>query len=177
MRKRVQRSADDLELGSAVLRAQGGDEAAFSALYRSVQPGLDGYLRGLVGADAEDVAAAVWREIAHDLSRFRGDGDGFRGWTASIARRHARGHRRRRGAPPGPAEGGAWISRLPRAQAEAILLRHAVRLDEPAAARVLGRPVLVVRALERRGLRSLSRLLEASDATHTGATRTLGEQG
>lgn len=44
---------------------------------RLVQPGLLGYLRGIVGDDAEDVAADAWLEIARDLRRFRGDGDGF----------------------------------------------------------------------------------------------------
>ncbi|MBX7551228.1 sigma-70 family RNA polymerase sigma factor [Streptomyces sp. tea 10] len=192
-------SADDLALSTAVAHAQDGGEAAFSALYRSVQPGLHGYLHGLLGEAAEDVAAAVWREIARELPRFRGDGHGFRGWTASIARRHTRGHLRRHGAPPRPAStrtppagdhtghpppgavlsaetAQALIARLPYAQAEAVLLRHVVRLDEPAVARVMGRPVLVVRVIERRGLRSLARLLDTSDVTHN-VVRTLGEPG
>ncbi|MDI3407866.1 RNA polymerase sigma factor [Streptomyces cavernicola] len=199
-RRRVRHlSADDLALSTAVARAQDGDEAAFSALYRSVHPGLDGYLRGLLGDEADDVAAAVWREIAGDLPRFRGDGPGFRGWTASIARRHLRGHLRRHSALPRSADfrsplaadhaghpprgavvpgetARSWIARLPRAQAEVILLRHVVRLDEPATARVLGRPVLVVRTLERRGLRSLARLLDTSHEKHH-VGRTLGEPG
>jgi DNA-directed RNA polymerase specialized sigma24 family protein len=180
-------STDDLALSTAVARAQDGDEAAFSVLYRAVQPGLHAYLRGLLGEGAEDIAAAVWREIARELPRFRGDGPGFRGWTASIARRHTRGHLRRRGAPPRPAgtstppdlthhlpseavlsapAAQALVARLPRAQAEAVLLRHVVRLDEPAVARVMGRPVLVVRVLARRGLRSLARLLDTTEVTH-----------
>ncbi|MGW0210044.1 RNA polymerase sigma factor [Streptomyces sp. NPDC003233] len=192
-------SADDLALSTAVARAQDGDEAAFSVLYRAVQPGLHGYLRGLLGEGAEDVTAAVWREIARELPRFRGDGHGFRGWTASIARRHTRGHLRRHGAPPRSAGTGTpptgdhtghpppgavlsaetaqtLVARLPHAQAEAVLLRRVVRLDEPAVARVMGRPVLVVRILERRGLRSLARLLDTSEVTRDVA-RTPGEPG
>ncbi|MEU6260994.1 sigma-70 family RNA polymerase sigma factor [Streptomyces sp. NPDC047043] len=154
-------SAHELALGTAVVRAQDGDEAAFAVLYRLVQPGLLSYLRGIVGIGAEDIAAAAWQEIARELPRFRGDGPGFRGWTASIARRHARGHLRRHGAssrstassstasaahaPPGIATlsaetAQALLARLPRSQAEAVLLRHAVRPDEHAAARVMGRP-------------------------------------
>ncbi|MFC9245497.1 hypothetical protein ACFT7S_16175 [Streptomyces sp. NPDC057136] len=65
---RAQRaSADDLALGVAVARAQGGDEAAFLVLYRLAHPGLLGYLRGTVDESAEDVAAAAWREIAREL--------------------------------------------------------------------------------------------------------------
>ncbi|MGW1167838.1 RNA polymerase sigma factor [Streptomyces sp. NPDC002550] len=183
-------SADDLVLSTAVAQAQDGDEAAFSLLYRSLQPGLNAYLRGLLGEGAADVADAVWREIAHELPRFRGDGHGFRGWTASIARRHARGHLRRHGAPLRSAGTGtppvgavlsaetaqALVAQLPHAQAEAFLLRHVIRLDEPAVARVMGMPVLVVRVLERRGLRSLARLLDTSDVTHH-VVRTLGEAG
>ncbi|WP_407699523.1 RNA polymerase sigma factor [Streptomyces broussonetiae] len=191
-------SADDLALGTAVAQAQDGDEAAFEVLYRSVQPGLHGYLCGIVGEDAEDVAAAAWREIARELPRFRGDGHGFRGWTASIARRHARGHLRRRGAshrttgsswpPPAmdhlahtlpgatlPTETAqALIAQLPLAQAEVVLLRHVICLDEPTIARVMGRPSPVVRLLARRGTRSLARLLGAGDVTH-GVARALGE--
>ncbi|MFI6354246.1 RNA polymerase sigma factor [Streptomyces sp. NPDC050743] len=179
-------SADDLALSAAVARAQDGDEAAFSVLYRAVQPGLHGYLGGLLGEGAEDIAAAVWREIARELPRFRGDGRGFRGWTASIARRHARGHLRRHATPARPAgtnappdsthhlpseavlsapTARALVAWLPRAQAEAVLLRHVVRLDEPAVARVMGRPVVVVRVLARRGLRGLARLLDTTEVT------------
>lgn len=65
-------SAYDAELGLAVSRAQQGDEEAFATAYRLVHPGLLGYMRGLVGEDAEDVASDAWLEIARDLKRFRG---------------------------------------------------------------------------------------------------------
>lgn len=90
----------DGELGAAVARAQEGDEAAFAVAYRLVQPGLLGYLRGLVGEDAEDVASDAWLEIARDLGRFKGDGAGFRGWTATIARHRALDHLRRQRVRP-----------------------------------------------------------------------------
>jgi len=90
----------DAELGVAVARAQEGDEVAFAAAYRIVQPGLLGYLRGIVGDDAEDVASDAWLEIARDLRRFKGDGAGFRGWTATIARHRALDHLRRQKVRP-----------------------------------------------------------------------------
>ncbi|MFD3656479.1 sigma factor [Streptomyces sp. NPDC058620] len=165
-------------------------------LYRLVQPGLLGYLRGTVDEGAEDVAAAAWPEIARDLPQFRGDAHGFRGWTTSIARRHARGRFRRRGAPhrstgrPStpptgdhiahnklgatlPAEA-APFARPPRAEAETVLPRHVVRLDESAVAWVMHRPSAVVRVLARRGVRSLDRLLGPDDGRHDVA-RTPGE--
>ena len=177
--------AHDGELGAAVARAQQGDEGAFAVAYRLVQPGLLGYLRGLVGDEAEDVASDAWLEIARDLGRFRGDGAGFRGWTATIARHRALDHlRRQRVRPrsaaleqdvlelPGPhsthdqaleslsTEYALGLVRgLPRDQAEAVLLRVVVGLDGPGAARVLGKRPGAVRTAAYRGLRRLAREL------------------
>ncbi|MEV5080859.1 RNA polymerase sigma factor [Streptomyces sp. NPDC056159] len=178
--------AYDGELGAAVARAQEGDEEAFAVAYRLVQPGLLGYVRGLVGEDAEDVASEAWLEIARDLGRFRGDGAGFRGWTATIARHRALDHlRRRRVRPqaatleqdvlelPGPysthdqamesmttERALDLVRQLPRDQAEAVLLRVVVGLDGPAAARVLGKRPGAVRTAAYRGLKRLARQLE-----------------
>ncbi|MEU6686834.1 RNA polymerase sigma factor [Streptomyces sp. NPDC046832] len=177
--------AHDDELGEAVARAQHGDEAAFAVAYRLVQPGLLGYLRGLVGDDAEDVASDAWLQIARDIGRFTGDGGGFRGWTATIARHRALDHvRRLRSRPrpgvieqdvldlPGPhstqelaletisTERALELVRgLPRDQAEAVLLRVVVGLDGPAAARVLGKRPGAVRTATHRGLKRLARQL------------------
>ncbi|KMS79682.1 RNA polymerase sigma24 factor [Streptomyces leeuwenhoekii] len=191
--------AYDGELGAAVARAQEGDEAAFAVAYRLVQPGLLGYLRGLVGDDAEDVASDAWLEIARDLGRFRGDGAGFRGWTATIARHRALDHLRRRRVRPRPAAleqdldlpapdsthdqaleslstevALALVRELPRDQAEAVLLRVVVGLDGPAAARVLGKRPGAVRTAAYRGLKRLARQLGADGVTDE-APRTLGE--
>ncbi|GHA07004.1 RNA polymerase sigma factor [Streptomyces purpurascens] len=196
--RRVQ--AYDGELGAAVARAQQGDEAAFAVAYRLVQPGLLGYLRGLVGDDAEDVASDAWLEIARDLGRFQGDGAGFRGWTATIARHRALDQLRRQRVRPRPAvleqdvldlpgphsthdqalealstEHALELVRgLPRDQAEAVLLRVVVGLDGPAAARVLGKRPGAVRTAAYRGLKRLARQLGAEGVTDE-APRTLGE--
>ncbi|MFE1313669.1 RNA polymerase sigma factor [Streptomyces sp. NPDC058755] len=197
--------AYDGELGAAVARAQDGDENAFAVAYRIVQPGLLGYLRGLVGEDAEDVASDAWLEISRDLGRFRGDGAGFRGWTATIARHRALDHlRRQRVRPrgtaleqdvldlPGPhsthdqalesisTERALELVRsLPRDQAEAVLLRVVVGLDGPSVARVLGKRPGAVRTAAYRGLKRLARQLGVEDAADAGVTdggsRTLGE--
>ncbi|MGW5197705.1 RNA polymerase sigma factor [Streptomyces spiralis] len=183
--------AHDGELGAAVARAQEGDESAFAVAYRIVQPGLLGFLRGIVGDDAEDVASEAWLEIARDLGRFKGDGAGFRGWTATIARHRALDHlRRRRVRPrstaleqdvlelPGPqntyeqaleslsTERALELVRsLPRDQAEAVLLRVVAGLDGPSAARVLGKRAGAVRTSAYRGLRRLATLMGAPAAT------------
>ncbi|WP_351229543.1 RNA polymerase sigma factor [Streptomyces sp. NPDC002133] len=177
--------AYDGELGVAVARAQEGDEGAFVRVYQVVQPGLLGYLRGLVGEDAEDVASDAWLEIARDLGRFRGDGAGFRGWTATIARHRALDHLRKQRRRPQTSlleqdvlelPGGrdtadaalesvsteqalALIRSLPQDQAEAVLLRVVVGLDGPAAARVLGKRPGAVRSAAHRGLKRLAERL------------------
>jgi RNA polymerase sigma-70 factor (ECF subfamily) len=181
--------AHDGELGAAVARAQEGDDGAFAVAYRIVQPGLLGYLRGLVGDEAEDVASDAWLEIARDLGRFRGDGAGFRGWTATIARHRALDHLRRQRVRPRPAtleqdvlelpgphsthdqaleslstEYALDLVRgLPREQAEAVLLRVVVGLDGPAAARVLGKRPGAVRTAAYRGLKRLARELDVAE--------------
>ena len=79
----------DTPLTRAVAAAQKGDDAAFTQVYRAVQPGLLRYLTVLVGADAEDVASETWAQVCRDFSGFQGDGDGFRAWTATIGRHRA----------------------------------------------------------------------------------------
>jgi RNA polymerase sigma factor (sigma-70 family) len=192
--------AYDGELGAAIARAQEGDEAAFEVAYRLVQPGLLGYLRGLVGDDAEDVASDAWLEIARDLGRFKGDGAGFRGWSATIARHRALDHLRRQKVRPrssaleqavldlpGPysthdqaleslstEQALELIRGLPRDQAEAVLLRVVVGLDAPAAARVLGKRPGAVRTAAYRGLKRLAKQLGVEGVTDDGP-QTLGE--
>lgn len=168
--------------------AQRGDEDAFRTLYRDIQPKLLRYLQVLVGADAEDVASDAWLQIARDLGTFRGDLDGFRGWATTIARNRAMDHLRRQqrrpivhgtvedvAEPAGPEDTAqsaldaaatdtalAMIARLPRDQAEAVLLRVVVGLDSKAAAKVLGKRPGAVRTAAHRGLRTLAEHLDAA---------------
>jgi len=89
-------------MDGALRRAQGGDPDAFRTLYRDIQPRLLRYLHALAGDDAEDIAAETWLQITRDLPRFAGTYDGFRGWTATIARHRALDHRRRAARRPPP---------------------------------------------------------------------------
>lgn len=194
----------DAELGAAVERAQQGDEDGFTIAYRIVQPGLHGYLHGLVGEDAEDVASDAWLEIARDLRRFRGDGAGFRAWTATIARHRALDHLRRQKRRPRTAlieqdvlelPGGLdtadaalealstaraleLIGGLPREQAEAVLLRVIVGLDGAATARVLGKQPGAIRTAAYRGLKGLAGRLSGAGAggVTSGTRRTLKDE-
>lgn len=186
-----------VDLSEALVRARDGEEDAFRAIYRAVQPGLLRYLWGLVGDDAEDVAAEAWAQIARDFSSFRGDMDGFRGWAATIARHRALDHLRwrRRRPPVGPmtqeqAELAAvddtaanaiervstdaalaLIANLPRDQAEAVLLRVVMGLDATMAGKVLGKRAGAVRGAAHRGLRRLADQLDLARPGQTGARR------
>ncbi|HEY3479450.1 MAG TPA: RNA polymerase sigma factor [Streptomyces sp.] len=173
---------DDGTLGDAVAQARDGDETAFGVVYREVHPMLLGYLRGLVADDADDVAAETWHDIVRDLGSFRGDGSGFRGWAATIARHRALDHLRRlkvrprtteldeRTAEPLTAQDSedialdnlsteralSLIAELPQDQAEAVLLRVVLGLGGPMAAKVLGKRPGAVRTASHRGLKRLS---------------------
>ncbi|WP_078911301.1 RNA polymerase sigma factor [Streptomyces sp. NRRL WC-3742] len=197
------RAPDPAELTEAVRAAQDGSEEAFRLLFRAVQPGLLRYLRVLVGGrpedsqDAEDIASETWLQIARDLGGFSGDGDGFRGWAATIARHRALDHLRARRRRPvadlpfeylaelaggddtarsalttvGTADALALISRLPRDQAEAVLLRVVMELDAESAAQVLGKRAGTVRMAAHRGLRRLAKLLDQPLAAGIPAAR------
>jgi RNA polymerase sigma-70 factor, ECF subfamily len=180
----------DAHLSAVLTAARAGDEDAFRTLYRTLQPLLLRYLRGLIGADAEDVASETWLQITRDLPRFEGDYPHFRGWAVTIARHRAidqARHRRRRphsvadvdelvdlpdtqdtaaDAADAIATHAAirLIATLPRHQAEAVLLRVVVGLDAVAAGRVLGKRPGAVRIATHRGLRRLAELLERGEA-------------
>jgi RNA polymerase sigma-70 factor (ECF subfamily) len=178
--------AGDAELSEDIGRAQSGDEAAFSRVFRAVQPGLLRYLGALAGSEAEDVASDTWSQVCRDLGKFRGDIDGFRGWVATIARHRAIDHLRakgRRPMDPVPVEelhehaatetteasaleslstvtAMAAIKSLPKDQAEAVLLRTVMGLDAKSAGRVLGKRAGAVRAAAFRGLQNLANRTE-----------------
>jgi RNA polymerase sigma-70 factor (ECF subfamily) len=180
--------------------AQAGNSIAFEAIYRALAPRLSRYARGLVGQDAEDVAAEAWLQIVRDLDNFEGDWDAFRGWAARIVRNRAIDHLRAVARRPARAatlevlveraaaddtEGAAeealstaeavdLIASLPPDQAEAVLLRAVIGLDAKAAGAVLGKRPGAVRVAAHRGLRTLAARLGGSNGS---ATETAGQVG
>ena len=176
----------DADLEAALRAAQAGDEAGFAALYRHLQPRLLRYASALVGADAEDVTAETWLNVARGVRDFVGDIDGFRGWVSTICRNRAIDTARRRGRRASePVDLDAlsalpdrydasdsalgelatrWavdrVLQLPRTEAEAVLLRAVIGLDAVRAGEVLGKRPGAVRVAAHRGLRRLARMLE-----------------
>lgn len=168
-----------------VRAAQAGDEAAFVRLFRDVQPVLLRYLTALGGPLAEDAAADTWVSVVGGLQNFSGDEAGWRAWVLTIGRARLVDAQRRHGRAPLPVDAEAeldnraaaddvaqtvqdmvtteaalaLVRRLPRDQAEAVLLRHLAGLDVATAAQVLGKSPEAVRVCTHRGLRGLARLL------------------
>jgi RNA polymerase sigma-70 factor, ECF subfamily len=179
----------EADLDEALRAASRGEEAGFVALYRDLQPRLLRYATALVGAEAEDVTAETWLQVARDLRGFRGDLDGFRGWVSTICRNRAMDWARTRTRRPAhptemdalaehpdttDAHGSAvegmstrWamaqILALPRTEAEAVLLRAVVGLDATTAGKVLGKRPGAVRVAAHRGLKRLARTIRNDD--------------
>jgi RNA polymerase sigma-70 factor, ECF subfamily len=171
--------------------AQAGSEAAFSRLWRDANPALLRYLRVIAAGAADDVAAETWVQVVRGLAGFRGDEAAWRAWLFTIARHRAidviRRSARQPQSPleelsparhplsPDPADAAlehlgtqaaiALLSRLPRLQAEVILLRVVAGLDTESVAQLVGRSPGAVRVAAHRGLRALAEHLAAEGVT------------
>jgi RNA polymerase sigma-70 factor (ECF subfamily) len=165
--------------------AKGGDEASFSALFRALQPRLLRYLRTVAPGLADDVASDTWLSVVRGLDRFSGDEPGWTAWVFTIARARMVDAQRRAVRTPIPYDVDvaldswpapddvdaaveetlsteaalALIRRLPRQQAEVVLLRHIVGLGVEHTAQVLGKRPGAVRVAAHRGLNQLAAML------------------
>ncbi|MGD0241946.1 MAG: sigma-70 family RNA polymerase sigma factor [Streptosporangiaceae bacterium] len=175
--------------------AQAGDDAAFTTIFRDVQPALLRYLR-LIAPDAEDVASETWLQVVSGLCRFRGGEQEFRAWLFTIARHRAadsgRSRARRPAVPleltevdqlltsPDAADQAleavstravlTLIASLPGDQAEIIMLRVVAGLEAREVARIVGKTPGAVRVAAHRGLRKLAGLVGRPDAERAGTT-------
>jgi len=171
--------------------AQGGDEVAFSRLWRDGNPALLRYLRVITREAAEDVAAETWLHVVRGLARFSGDEQAWRAWLFTTARRRAIDQGRRRSRRPEKAleevlpdqlptspdaadlaiqqidsrSAMALLARLPAHQAEVILLRVVAGLDTETVARLVARTPGAVRVAAHRGLRRMAEILAEAGVT------------
>jgi RNA polymerase sigma-70 factor (ECF subfamily) len=155
-------------------------DAAFPDLVVAMRDDLYSGLRRLHHDAAEDLAQEAFLRAYRALEGYepaRIRSLRLRGWMWSIAlnlgRNHAR-DRARRPTPvpledrfgtgdPEPADGRAWQRRLgalPRAQRDAVILRHVVGLTTAEIAQALDRPHGTVRSDIHRGLRHLRATME-----------------
>ncbi len=180
------------EFDTVLAAAQQGEEWAFSALYRDVNPALLRYLYAQVAGHAEDLAGDTWLAVARQVPTFSGPEAAFRGWLFTIARRRVIQHWReggRRPSSPVPPEAladlaapddleeqglralsaqetAALISQaLPPAQADVVLLRVVAGLDVPQVADILGKRPGTVRVLQHKAIRRLAEVFSPERVT------------
>ncbi|MGH3265088.1 MAG: RNA polymerase sigma factor [Trebonia sp.] len=177
--------------------AQAGSEDQFAVLWRDANPALIRYLRVLAAEHAEDIAAETWVHVVRGLPRFVGDEAAWRAWLFTTARRRLIDQARlRRRHPAEPLDDVgvmempsvpdaeqialdnlatesaiALLSRLPRPQADVIMLRVVAGLDTEAVAELLGKTPGNVRVMAHRGLKKLEDLLgQAGVTSRAGVT-------
>jgi len=162
--------------------AKNGNQLAFAALHQAYAPTLQRYLESVAQGLAADVCSATWESVARSLRRFTGDGEQFRRWLFTIARRRlvdeVRRSTRRPLAVAEPAEGAyfdshqidegpdwatALLRQIPARQADVVGLRVLGGLSVDEVARLLGITQENVRVLSHRGLSALRNLIEAPE--------------
>jgi len=175
--------------------AVNGDTYAVERLYRDTAPVVMGYLRASGAVSAEDLTGDVYVDALRGLARFAGSEHQFRSWLLTIAHRRLVDDWRRRGrrmedSVPGDELGELSID-LTDGEAEAmsrlrtrgvlealqhltddqrsvLFLRVIGDLPVLEVASILDKPETAVKALQRRALTRLRRLLEeAGEPTST----------
>ena len=179
--------------------AQTGAAWAFEVLYRDLAPVVTGYLRLHGAAEPDDLASETFLGVFTGLAGFSGDEDALRSWVFTIAHRRLIDDWRRRSRRPqltddagdltllpgGDAEDDALLrvgtdavhtmcAALPDDQRSVLLMRVLADLTVEQIASVMGRSVGSVKALQRRGLRSLRDQLENSAEEFSGIRVPLG---
>jgi RNA polymerase sigma-70 factor (ECF subfamily) len=173
---------NDTDFPATLAAAQGGDEAAFTRLYRDAQPRLLRYLRVLAPQVAEDVASETWVRVIAALTGFSGGEAEFRAWLFTIARHKvidwSRAQARHRTVPLADGESPprttapdtadialermsteavlGIVATLPAEQAEIIMLRVVAGLDTADVSRIVGKTPGAVRVAAHRALRRLA---------------------
>ena len=142
-----------------------------------------GYLRGHGAPDPEDLLGEVFLRVARDFRRFRGDAAGLRRWIFTIAHHRLIDDRRRRARRPVSHDGAApevpvpppaepvdpellmALQELTPEQRHVVTLRFLGDLSLEDVARITGRNVGAVKALQHRALEQLERQLRAQRPT------------
>ena len=176
-----------LPFDDVLTAAQAGAAWAFEVLYRDLSPTVTGYLRMHGAAEPDDLASEAFLGVFTGLSGFRGDEDALRAWVFTIAHRRLVDDWRRRSRRPQVADDPGDLTELPGGDVEddalvgvgtesvhrlcavlpddqrsVLLLRILADLTVEQVAQAMGRSVGSVKALQRRGLRTLRTTVEKS---------------
>lgn len=169
---------------SVLQAARTGAPWALERLYTALSPAVLGYLRVQGAADPEDLANEVFLGVFRRIPSFEGTEHAFRSWVFTIAHSRLVDDRRRASRRPliagdvdrpeqpgGNAEQDAMerlssqrvqslCEQLVPDQRDVLLLRLMAGLTVEAIADALGKTEGAVKALQRRGLANLRKLLE-----------------
>jgi RNA polymerase sigma-70 factor (ECF subfamily) len=169
--------------GDVVRRAVAGDRAALGELWAALNPALVRFLTSLGVVEPDDLAAAVWVELARRMPKVEPDPIALRTLLLTIGRRraidaHRRSTRRSEtlvaeldtempvddgtGAVDDAVVARALLDQLPRAQREVVNLRFVVGLTPAEVGKVTGQREGAVRVMTLRGLRRLRELAAAA---------------
>jgi RNA polymerase sigma factor (sigma-70 family) len=188
-----------LPFDDVLTAAQAGAGWAFEVLYRDLSPAVTGYLRLHGAAEPDDLASETFLGVFTGLAGFCGDEDALRAWVFTIAHRRLIDDWRRRSRRPlvadddtalaghvgGDVEDDVLVrvgtdsvhrlcAELPDDQRTVLLLRILADLTVEQVAQVMGRSVGSVKALQRRGLRSLRDRIEDSSEKVGAGTHPYG---
>ena len=185
-----QRDRFDGQFDAVLTAARDGAPWALERIFTALAPVVTGYLRVQGSAEPEDLTSEVFVAVLRKLGDFHGDEAGFRSWVFTIAHRRLLDERRRRSRRPPPehltdtadafapelrapadVEGAldrslgvdrvrALCERLVPGQRDVLLLRLLGDLSIEQVAETLGKSTGAVKALQRRGLLAIGRLLE-----------------
>jgi RNA polymerase sigma factor (sigma-70 family) len=183
------------QFDAVLAAARVGAPWAIERMFTALSPVVEGYLRVQGSTEPEDLTSEVFLAVIRNVSGFDGDERGFRAWVFTIAHRRLLDERRRlrRRPPPDPlaeasdqlaaelvapddVEGTidralgadrvrALCDRLAPGQREVLLLRLLGDLSIDQTAAAMGKTAGAVKALQRRALLNVARVVE-----HEGVT-------
>ena len=180
-----------LDFQRTLADARAGQGTALGALFRDLYPRVVRYLSAFEPGEADDLGSDTWIDVVSALERFEGDQRALRALAFTIARRRLVDlHRRRSRRPVEPAEPQrlerlgevgdveeealtelatqeaiARICRLPRDQAEIVLLRVLGGLSAEDVAAITGKRAGTVRVIQHRALRRLAEQIAEDGVT------------
>lgn len=171
------------DFGRVLAAAADGDTWAFATLYERFAPRIKAFAMTRSVEDADAVANDVMLRIFQNIATFEGDEASFVSWTFTIARNRIIDLHRASARRPARSdddrvperlvasaeedalgrmsidEANALLAHLTEEQREVIALRMIADLSLEQVAAVVAKPVTAVKALQRRGMRRLQRII------------------
>lgn len=183
-----------LRLDDALAKAKQGSAEAFTFIYREFAPEIASFVSARGIRDVDELVNDVFLGAFRNIGRFEGNGRAFRSYLFRIARNKISDSRtidRREQGRTMPLEGleragpddqverlvlrqldaqqlRSLLDRLTSDQRDVILLRFLVGLPIGDVSEVISKPASAVKALQRRGLDALRRIVSAEGGIEFG---------